>query len=133
MLFRSQLTGASFSAGFIWWLTRSGGLLTSMLMGVPAWRHIDLLPVLARNLDEDEDAEIAGDSAEDSAEDSADDSADDSAEDGATENTSGARNAAATAADEPESALADRMAADMAVAALFERGSPAPHGPRPPP
>jgi hypothetical protein len=52
----AQVASVSFSAGFIWWLTRGGGLLTSMLMGVPAWRHVDLLPVLARNFD-DEDEE----------------------------------------------------------------------------
>ena len=54
----AHVTSVSFSAGFIWWLTRGGGLLTSMLMGVPAWRHVDLLPVLARNFDE-EDADDA--------------------------------------------------------------------------
>jgi hypothetical protein len=26
-------------------------------MGVPAWRHIDLLPVMARDLDEDDEDE----------------------------------------------------------------------------
>jgi hypothetical protein len=44
----------SFTAGFVWWLTRSGGMLTMLLMGIPAWRHVDLLPVLARDLDEEE-------------------------------------------------------------------------------
>lgn len=29
--------------------------MTMMLMGVPAWRHLDLLPILARRLPEDED------------------------------------------------------------------------------
>jgi hypothetical protein len=51
----ANVASVSFSAGFIWWLTRGGGLLTSMLMGVPAWRHVDLLPVLARNFDDEED------------------------------------------------------------------------------
>jgi hypothetical protein len=51
----TRVASASFSAGFIWWLTRGGGLLTSMLMGVPAWRHVDLLPVLARDFDEDDE------------------------------------------------------------------------------
>ncbi len=53
----SHVASVSFSAGFIWWLTRGGGLLTSMLMGVPAWRHLDLLPVLARNLDDEDDTD----------------------------------------------------------------------------
>jgi hypothetical protein len=51
----ARITSVTFSAGFIWWLTRSGGLLTSMLIGVPAWRHIDLLPVLARDFDDEEE------------------------------------------------------------------------------
>ena len=49
-----RTAGTMVTAGLVWWLTRSGGLLTSMLMGVPAWRHIDLLPVLAG---QDEDNE----------------------------------------------------------------------------
>ena len=46
--------GVGFTAGFVWWLTRSGGLLTSMLMGAPAWRHLDLLPVVARRGNDDD-------------------------------------------------------------------------------
>ena len=41
------MASAGFAAGMLWWLTRSGGLLTSILMGVPAWRHVDLLPVIS--------------------------------------------------------------------------------------
>ena len=104
----AQLTGAGFSAGFIWWLTRSGGLLTSMLMGVPAWRHIDLLPVLARNLDEDDEDEDAAAAAD------------------ATPDPSH------TPEEESETARAARIEADMAIAALFERRANAPHGARPP-
>ena len=48
-----RISSVTFSAGFIWWLTRGGGLLATLLMGIPAWRHIDLLPVLARTHDED--------------------------------------------------------------------------------
>jgi hypothetical protein len=55
----SRAVAATFTAGFIWWLTRSGGMLTMMLMGIPAWRHIDLLPVLARDLDEEEEEQRA--------------------------------------------------------------------------
>ena len=104
----AQLTGAGFSAGFIWWLTRSGGLLTSMLMGVPAWRHIDLLPVLARNLDEDDEDDDAAAAAD------------------ATPDPSH------TPEEESETARAARIEADMAIAALFERRANAPHGARPP-
>ena len=48
----AEVAVVSFTAGFVWWLTRSGGMLTMMLMGIPAWRHVDLLPVLARDLDD---------------------------------------------------------------------------------
>jgi hypothetical protein len=51
-----RISSVSFTAGFVWWLTRGGGVLATMLMSLPAWRHIDLLPVLARRLD-DEDNE----------------------------------------------------------------------------
>ena len=54
------MASAAFTVGFVWWLTRSGGLLTTMLMAIPAWRHVDLLPVLARRLDDDDD-DHAGD------------------------------------------------------------------------
>jgi hypothetical protein len=55
----SSAVAATFTAGFIWWMTRSGGMLTMMLMGIPAWRHIDLLPVLARDLDDEEEEQRA--------------------------------------------------------------------------
>jgi hypothetical protein len=51
----TRVASAAVTAGFVWWLTRSGGLLTTLLMGVPAWRHVDLLPVLARPLDDEDD------------------------------------------------------------------------------
>jgi hypothetical protein len=50
-----RVASTTLTAGFVWWLTRSGGLLTSILMGVPAWRHVDLLPVLAPARDDDDD------------------------------------------------------------------------------
>ena len=57
-----RVASATLTAGFVWWLTRSGGLLTSILMGIPAWRHVDLLPVLApAREDDDDDGELAGD------------------------------------------------------------------------
>jgi hypothetical protein len=55
-----NVAGASVTAGFVWWLTRSGGAIASVLMGVPAWRHVDLLPVLASD-DDDEEADSDGD------------------------------------------------------------------------
>jgi len=43
----ARVASVAFSAGFVWWLTRAGGVMTTMLAGVPAWRHVDLLPVLS--------------------------------------------------------------------------------------
>jgi hypothetical protein len=43
-----RLASTSLTVGVVWWLTRAGGLLTMMLMSLPAWRHVDMLPVLAR-------------------------------------------------------------------------------------
>jgi trimeric autotransporter adhesin len=54
-----RVASATLTAGFVWWLTRSGGLLTSILMGIPAWRHVDLLPVLAPARDDDEEEDVA--------------------------------------------------------------------------
>ncbi len=58
-----RVASATLTAGFVWWLTRGGGLLTSILMGIPAWRHVDLLPILAARRDDDDDNEsdAAGD------------------------------------------------------------------------
>jgi hypothetical protein len=50
-------TSATLTVGFVWWLTRSGGLIAGMLVGVPAWRHVDLLPVLASDGDDDDEEE----------------------------------------------------------------------------
>ena len=36
----AKLTGLSLTAGFVWWLTRGGGMLATVLMSVPAWRHM---------------------------------------------------------------------------------------------
>lgn len=64
-----RIASATFTAGFVWWLTRGGGLLTTMLMGVPAWRHVDLLPVLARGLDDEDEEQDAATAAPDTASD----------------------------------------------------------------
>ena len=98
-----RMGSVAFSAGFIWWLTRSGGLLMTMLMGIPAWRHIDLLPVLARTVDDHDDDEGASGGEADSA--------------GAT--------------GDPDSELRSDLAADRAVDGLFDRGRAAPHHPHP--
>jgi hypothetical protein len=59
-----RVASATLTAGFVWWLTRSGGLLTSILMGIPAWRHVDLLPVLAPRGDDDDEQEDDNDDAD---------------------------------------------------------------------
>jgi hypothetical protein len=41
--------------GVVWWASRVSGLLGSLLASVPAWRHIDPLPVLGRDEDEKKD------------------------------------------------------------------------------
>jgi hypothetical protein len=55
MMEPANVASVSVTAGFVWWLTRGGGMLATVLMGVPAWRHIDLLPVMARDLDDEDD------------------------------------------------------------------------------
>jgi hypothetical protein len=50
-----RLVGTAFAAGFVWWASRSGGLIAALAMGLPAWRHVDFLPVLAKDDDDEED------------------------------------------------------------------------------
>jgi len=42
----TTLSGMALSAGFVAWILRSGSLLASFLVSMPAWRHFDPLPVL---------------------------------------------------------------------------------------
>src|SRR5262249_26967663 len=42
-----KLSGAVLSAGFVIWALRGVGLLTTLLSSIPAWRHIDPVPILA--------------------------------------------------------------------------------------
>jgi hypothetical protein len=52
-----RLAGLSLSVGVVSWVLRAGGLLSSLLASLPAWRHVDPLPILARDdrrRDEDE-------------------------------------------------------------------------------
>ncbi|MEQ1592678.1 MAG: tandem-95 repeat protein [Thiobacillaceae bacterium] len=51
----ARVTTASLSIGAIWWALRAGGLMTSLLTSMPAWRTFDLLPVLSRVEDEDDE------------------------------------------------------------------------------
>ena len=42
----ASFSGLALSAGFAAWILRSGSLLASFLVSMPAWRHFDPLPVL---------------------------------------------------------------------------------------
>jgi len=48
--------GLALSVGAVWWASRLGGLVGSMLASAPAWRHMDPLPVLGKGDDEDDES-----------------------------------------------------------------------------
>lgn len=50
-----RLTGVALSVGVVWWALRATGLVGSVLASAPVWLHIDPLPVLAGDDDDDED------------------------------------------------------------------------------
>ena len=43
----ARIAGIVVSAGFVTWAIRAGGLLSTLLLSMPAWRSIDPLPILA--------------------------------------------------------------------------------------
>jgi hypothetical protein len=43
-----QLSGVALSAGFVSWAIRGAGLFASLLTSLPAWRHMDPLPILKK-------------------------------------------------------------------------------------
>ncbi len=49
-------TGISLSVGAVLWALRAGGLAAALAASTPLWRHLDPLPILGR--DDDEDAAI---------------------------------------------------------------------------
>jgi hypothetical protein len=61
----AQATGLALTAGTVWWALRAGGLMASLAVSLPAWRHADLLAVLPDEDDADwdlgEDDEAARD------------------------------------------------------------------------
>jgi trimeric autotransporter adhesin len=62
----ARLSALALTAGTVWWALRAGGLLSSLLVSLPAWRHADLLVVLPDDEDDDtwdaaEDDEAARD------------------------------------------------------------------------
>ncbi len=42
-----HLAGVALTVGVVWYATRGAGMLGSALLGVPVWRQVDLLPLLA--------------------------------------------------------------------------------------
>ena len=53
LLDQVQMGGMALSVGVVWWASRISGLLGSLLASAPAWRHIDPLPVVGRDEDEE--------------------------------------------------------------------------------
>jgi Domain of unknown function (DUF4347)/NPCBM/NEW2 domain/Bacterial Ig domain/Cadherin-like/Putative Ig domain/Cadherin domain len=51
----TKLSGVALSVGAVWWATRAGGLLASLLATAPAWRSIDPLPIFGTTNDEEDD------------------------------------------------------------------------------
>ena len=47
--------GIALTAGSVWWALRFAGLLGTLFASLPAWRQIDLLPILADKEDDDAD------------------------------------------------------------------------------
>jgi hypothetical protein len=50
-----ELTGVALSVGAVWWATRAGALVASLLVSVPAWRSFDPLMVLGPEDEDDRD------------------------------------------------------------------------------
>ncbi|MBK8335419.1 MAG: cadherin domain-containing protein [Sterolibacteriaceae bacterium] len=53
----AEAVGLSLTVGMVWWALRLGGLLASAMVSVPAWRQIDLLPILDDQGDRDWDGD----------------------------------------------------------------------------
>jgi hypothetical protein len=59
-----QNGGLVVSAVALWWLTRTGGLITALLTALPSWSHFDPLPILGSTddrQDKDEEQNLAED------------------------------------------------------------------------
>jgi hypothetical protein len=48
-----RMGGIALSVGVVWWASRVTGLVGSLLASMPAWRHLDPLPIVGRD-DEEE-------------------------------------------------------------------------------
>jgi VCBS repeat-containing protein/parallel beta-helix repeat protein len=49
-----RITAVSLSVGAVWWALRAGGLTTSLLASLPAWKSFDVLPVLNSEAEDDD-------------------------------------------------------------------------------
>jgi hypothetical protein len=49
-----RVTGLALSVGAVYWAMRAAGIVASLLASAPAWRHLDPLPVLGRDEEEEE-------------------------------------------------------------------------------
>jgi VCBS repeat-containing protein len=50
----ARLGGLAFSIGTVWWALRIGGLAAGLVATLPAWRQFDLVPILGRKDDLDD-------------------------------------------------------------------------------
>jgi hypothetical protein len=53
-----EMGGLALSVGVVWWASRVGGLIGSLLASMPAWRHLDPLPIASRDEDEEESDQL---------------------------------------------------------------------------
>jgi len=49
LLDSAQFAGVAMSVGVVWWASRLTGVVGSLLASVPAWRHLDPLPVVGQD------------------------------------------------------------------------------------
>jgi len=54
-----QLSGVALSAGFVSWAIRGAGLFASLLTSLPAWRHMDPLPILKKKDEKEKEKDWA--------------------------------------------------------------------------
>jgi hypothetical protein len=49
-----KIAGLAFSVGAVWWAVRIGGLMASLFATAPAWRQLDVLPILRHKAELDD-------------------------------------------------------------------------------
>jgi hypothetical protein len=50
-----RMGGIALSVGVVWWASRVSGLIGSLLASMPAWRHLDPLPIVGKDEEKDEE------------------------------------------------------------------------------